>query len=58
MTEALMNYGLQRGVEVLKKYKWLEYDRGHNTKLIRINGKGERLYCINQQVTEQTQTTG
>ena len=46
LTEALTNYGLKRGVEILKKHGWLEYDSGHNTKPVRINGKQERFYCI------------
>ncbi|MSP28732.1 MAG: hypothetical protein EXR80_10150 [Methylococcales bacterium] len=46
LTEALTSYGLKRGVEILKKHGWLEYDSGHNTKPVRINGKQERFYCI------------
>jgi putative DNA primase/helicase len=46
LTEALTNYGLTRGIEILKKHGWLDHDSKHNTKPVRINGKQERFYCI------------
>lgn len=46
LTEALTNYGLKRGAEILKKHGWLECGAGHLTKQQRINNGLERFYWV------------
>ncbi len=52
LTEALMNHGLKRGVEILKKHGWLICDGDRTKKQWRVHGKKERFYCVNPVVHE------
>lgn len=46
MKEVLNGYGVDRGIEVLKKHHWLITEEKRNKKLHRINSKSERFYTI------------
>jgi putative DNA primase/helicase len=46
LKEALNGYGVNRGVEILKKHNWLVCDSNRLKKNHRIHGKSERFYTV------------
>jgi hypothetical protein len=54
LNRLLNGYGVDRGIEVLKKHHWLITEEKRNKKLHRINSKSERFYTVQQTNQDHT----